>query len=689
MESDAGPSNFIEDDRWNYLPDSILLHIFQYLTAKELLDVGLVCKTWNRVTYDELLWKALLYNNFKIDPSVGIAPDKVSWLSEYKRLSYHTPVVQTEVLEDHSHQVLHVSFAHNGTMFATCSKDGFVLVWNSNYPASIKYHHHMKLFSWKYTQFSQFNQSDTLLLVSGVHFGTPHSTSGEIAVFSLQGGFNLQCRVMNKPYDIFGTWFSDQHLLSGDLHWLAHLVSQSVLWLNKASQESNSEHVPIMNQLYRFYNCNASSIRAIMIANCLAPSPVPADTVSVESTSKCEREQFGSERGNPPSHRDLNSPSASQHFPTEYEEQPEVLHDVSSRLQANSLEGAFLNWRRLGDGMEYACPIQYNEEYRQVETQSKAETSGQYEDSDHDSFKNSDVEVEDLGDEVESEISDNMSVDAEEYVSETDDLADLPEKYLIFTTGSKTYTPHQIGFKRIKKVSFPRKMDPGPSLRERLAERAQQKERERQNVDSPRPEPNWLVYEDVADKFDKVDHLIDLHGHIIGMGLSPDHRYLYVNTRPWPRGYVVKNPLDPPPIAQEIDIHVIDLVTLKEVGTMLRSHKAYTPNNECFFIFLDVCSEYVASGAEDKHGYLWDRHYGVCLAKFPHMDVVNSVAFNPCDPEMLVTTSDDFTIKVWRSRAKVKELGLDIADFRRGLEVRNRRRCRTRSHYCERNENSV
>lgn len=73
---------------------------------------------------------------------------------------------------------------------------------------------------------------------------------------------------MNRPYDIFGTWFSDQHLISGDLHWLAHLVSTSVLWLNKANQEVDSEHVPIMDQLYKFYNRNASSIRGIMIANC-------------------------------------------------------------------------------------------------------------------------------------------------------------------------------------------------------------------------------------------------------------------------------------------------------------------------------------------------------------------------------------------------------------------------------------
>ena len=158
-----------------------------------------------------------------------------------------------------------------------------------------------------------------------------------------------------------------------------------------------------------------------------------------------------------------------------------------------------------------------------------------------------------------------------------------------------------------------------------------------------------------------------------------DDRYLYVNVRPWPPGCTIENPMQPPPIAQEIDIHVIDLVSMKQVGSLLRAHRAYTPNDECFFIFLDVSPDYVArwthnqydtpslysiiherviydfaivqssndsisypiiqrlivfdcyvdSGAEDKHGYLWDRYYGLCLAKFPHNDVVNSVAFNP------------------------------------------------------------
>lgn len=42
----------------------------------------------------------------------------------------------------------------------------------------------MKLYSWKNTQYSEFNETDTLLLVSGVHFGS-HSNTGGIAVFSI------------------------------------------------------------------------------------------------------------------------------------------------------------------------------------------------------------------------------------------------------------------------------------------------------------------------------------------------------------------------------------------------------------------------------------------------------------------------------------------------------------------------
>lgn len=464
----------------------------------------------------------------------------------------------------------------------------------------------MKQFSWKYSQYSQFNQSDTLLLVSGVHFGSPQSTSGEIAVFYLGATeSHLRCRVVNRPYDIFGTWFSDQYLISGDLHWLAHLVSTSVLWLNKANQEIDSEHVPIMSQLYKFYNRNASSVRAIMVARCpwldesndplLVRSATAGDDDANRATLLSPPRNDPESSGNPLSH------AASLRRTRSATPEENYLPDISERRSRT----------RPGD-----ATIHYLEEYRKA----VASVNGPNEEDDDD------------------EEYDSMDLH-EEY----DEMENSIPKYLIFSTGSKTFTPHQIGFKRIGNVYFPKKLDPGPTLKERIAAK---RAAEQQQQQTPRTDPDWWDYESVKDRFDQVDKVIDLHGHIIGMALSPDHRYLYVNTRPWPKNYVITNPLEPPPIAQEIDIHVIDLMTLKRVGNMLRAHKAYTPSTECFFIFLDVCEEYVASGAEDQHAYLWDRYYGISLAKFKHSDVVNSVAFNPRDSQMLVTTSDDYTIKV-------------------------------------------
>lgn len=79
-----------------------------------------------------------------------------------------------------------------------------------------------------------------------------------------------------------------------------------------------------------------------------------------------------------------------------------------------------------------------------------------------------------------------------------------------------------------------------------------------------------------------------------GNPLLPSPRYLYVNSRAWPRDCVISDPMQPPPIAEEIDLHVFDLKTMKEVKRALRAHRAYTPNEECFFIFLDVSRDFVA-----------------------------------------------------------------------------------------------
>lgn len=48
--------------------------------------------------------------------------------------------------------------------------------------------------------------------------------------------YTLLSRVRNKPYDVFGCWLNETHLISGNLHWIGNTTSCSVLWLNKAFQ---------------------------------------------------------------------------------------------------------------------------------------------------------------------------------------------------------------------------------------------------------------------------------------------------------------------------------------------------------------------------------------------------------------------------------------------------------------------
>ncbi|XP_055397601.1 F-box/WD repeat-containing protein 5 isoform X2 [Bubalus kerabau] len=459
------------------LPDSLVYQIFLSLGPADVLAAGLACRQWQAVSRDECLWREQFYRYYQVARDVPRHPAATSWFEEFRRLYDTVPCVEVQTLREHTDQVLHLSFSHSGYQFASCSKDCTVKIWNNDLTISLLHSADMRPYNWSYTQFSQFNQDDSLLLASGVFLGPHNSSSGEIAVISLDT-FALLSRVRNKPYDVFGCWLSDTSLISGNLHRIGDITSCSVLWLNNAFQDVESENVNVVKRLFKIQNLNASTIRTVMVADC---------------------SRFDS---------------------------PDLLLDAGAPGTDSS-------------------------------------------------------RVFDLG-----------------------------------SDGIKQILPHQM-------------TTAGPVLGEGRGSDA---------------------------FFDALDHVIDVHGHIIGMGLSPDNRYLYVNSRAWPSGSVVADPMQPPPIAEEIDLLVFDLKTMREVKRALRAHRAYTPNDECFFIFLDVSRDFVASGAEDRHGYIWDRHYNICLAKLRHEDVVNSVVFSPQEQELLLTASDDATIKAWRSPRTVRIL---------------------------------
>ncbi|KAK0133180.1 F-box/WD repeat-containing protein 5 [Merluccius polli] len=574
------------------LPDSLVLEIFLHLPHDAVLSAGLACRQWLAVSRDEFLWREVFYSYYRIPRSVPRHPASISWYREFKRLYDCIPCEEVQTLTEHHDQVLHLAFSHRGHRFSSCSKDCTIKLWDTERPdglISLVHSSSMLHFNWAYTQFSQFNADDSLLLVSGVYLGPHQSSSGEIAVISLDN-YTLLSRVRNKPYDVFGCWLNESHLISGNLHWIGNMTSRSVFWLNKAFQDVESENVNVVKRLFKIQNVNASTVRTVMVAHCRRHDN-PDLLLDYEAQA---RARDGSQ------HRTLRFDLGG----TDSEEGSEEEDGSSGRDDGE--EGERL--RRQGPSA-VRLPQAASSGFGQVLQGCRSAGSAELE--------------------IEAKVARMMG---RAHTKAPDPSLITPsgpgegedKTYLLFTTGSLTYSPHQIGMKRI----MPDQMTTsGPVLGEERSS---------------------------GEFFDSLDHVIDIHGHIIGMGLSPDHRYLYVNSRAWPAGCVISDPMSPPPIAEEIDLHVIDLKNLREEKMILRSHKAYTPNDECFFIFLDVSRDFVASGAEDKHGYIWDRHYNICLARLAHQDVVNCVAFSPADQELLLSASDDSSIKVWRSPRMVR-----------------------------------
>ena len=104
------------------------IHLILLAGFCDLFQASLVCKSWLCLAFDELLWKDLFHRHWNINRLVTLAAGKQSWVEEYKRLLYHVPTVEIEVVKKHTDEVLHVSFSNNGKMFTTTSKDGFVKV---------------------------------------------------------------------------------------------------------------------------------------------------------------------------------------------------------------------------------------------------------------------------------------------------------------------------------------------------------------------------------------------------------------------------------------------------------------------------------------------------------------------------------------------------------------------------------
>ncbi|KAI3987563.1 hypothetical protein MKX01_021475 [Papaver californicum] len=131
----------------------------------------------------------------------------------------------------------------------------------------------------------------------------------------------------------------------------------------------------------------------------------------------------------------------------------------------------------------------------------------------------------------------------------------------------------------------------------------------------------------ILDRVAKVEKLIEEDQVVTSFSLSRDNKYLLVDL-----------------FNQEV--HLWSLEGDFKLVSKYKGHKrSRFVIRSCFGGFEQG---FIASGSEDSQVYIWHRGTGELLEKLPgHSGSVNSVSWNPRNPHMLASASDDRTVRIW------------------------------------------
>lgn len=157
------------------------------------------------------------------------------------------------------------------------------------------------------------------------------------------------------------------------------------------------------------------------------------------------------------------------------------------------------------------------------------------------------------------------------------------------------------------------------------------------------------------------DLQVDPEGHPIGLKLDGTQTTLTVTLREYLMDTEISNESN---LSSDITVRLIDMKSLT-----LLPHKyqgATAPKFRKIMKYGDSTQDFIATGSGESNGYVWSRKYGCFLGKLSHSENVDVAVFNPAVSDMLVTASDDHTMKVWRSKKKLRDIAWNSRAHRPG-----------------------
>ena len=200
-------------------------------------------------------------------------------------------------------------------------------------------------------------------------------------------------------------------------------------------------------------------------------------------------------------------------------------------------------------------------------------------------------------------------------------------KYLVAAKGSRVWTPHELGFKKLQIEEVPKVPYKGISISNSYSQNNQQRY-QRDRIHQPndvntQPNPNSVWAEILNDsttssqvhsslELDKWDKEIIFEGQIIGFEVLEATQKILINVRDWllsPEQKANKtlpfDPANPPALSKFPRLLIFDIKSWS-IQRELSGHEALSPANRCCFLMPSASSELAACGDETGKVYIWE-----------------------------------------------------------------------------------